>query len=109
MTYLPGSYLILVGGASRMFMKNIGPELEKIVREVSRDAEKLFFTWLPDDVERARKNWIANGGEVITLPPADQKRFVADVGKVTENILAGQPQVKAEYDALKAAAARHRK
>jgi C4-dicarboxylate-binding protein DctP len=109
MTYLPGSYLILVGGVSRSFMKQIGPDLGKIVREVSRDAEKMFFTWLPDDVERARKNWIANGGEVITFSPADQKRFVADVGKVTETILAGQPQVKAEYDALKAAAARHRK
>ena len=109
MTYLPGSYLILVGGASRSFMKQIGPQLEKVVREVSRDAEKLFFTWLPDDVERAKKNWTAHGGEVITLPPADQKRFVSDVGKVTESILAGLPQVKAEYDALKAAAARTRK
>ncbi len=109
MTYLPGSYLILVGGVSRTFMKSIGPDLEKIVREVSRDAEKLFFTWLPDDVERAKKNWTANGGEVITLPAADHKRFVADVSKVTETILAGQPQVKAEYDALKAAAQRTRK
>jgi TRAP-type C4-dicarboxylate transport system substrate-binding protein len=109
MTYLPGSYLILVGGVSRMFMKNIGPDLEKIVRDVSRDAEKLFFTWLPDDVERAKKNWTANGGEVITLSAADQKRFVADVSKVTESILAGQPQVKAEYEALKAAAQRTRK
>jgi len=109
MTYLPGSYLILVGGVSRTFMKNIGPDLEKIVREVSRDAEKMFFTWLPDDVERAKKNWEKNGGEVISLPAADQKRFVADVSKVTETLLAGQPQVKAEYEALKAAAARHRK
>ena len=109
MTYLPGSYLILTGGVSRAFMKNIGPELEKIVRDVSREAEKLFFTWLPDDVERARKNWTSNGGEVISLPAADQQRFVADVSKVTETILAGQPQVKAEYDALKAAAQRTRK
>ena len=109
MTYLPGSYLILVGGVSRSFMKSIGPDLEKIVREVSRDAEKLFFTWLPDDVERAKKNWTSNGGELISLSPAEQKRFVGDVTQVTETILAGQPQVKAEYDALKAAAARTRK
>jgi C4-dicarboxylate-binding protein DctP len=109
MTYLPGSYLILVGGVSRQFMKNIGPELEAIVRDVSRDTERLFFTWLPEDVERAKKTWTANGGELITLPAADQKRFVDDVNKVTESILAGQPQVKAEYDALRAAAQKHRK
>ena len=109
MTYLPGSYLILVGGVSRMFMKSIGPELEKIVRDVSRDTEKLFFTWLPEDVERARKEWNAHGGEVISLPAAEQKRFISDVSKVTESILAGQPAVKAEYDALRAAAQKHRK
>ena len=34
---------------------------------------------------------------------------VYDVTKVTESILAGQPLVKAEYDALRAAAQRHRK
>src|SRR5438034_2098001 len=71
MTYLPGSYLILAGGVSRAFMKNIGPELEAIVRDESRKAEKLFFTWLPEDVERAKKTWQSNGGELITLPPAD--------------------------------------
>ena len=109
MTYLPGSYLILTGGVSRAFMKSIGPELEKIVRDVSREAEKLFFTWLPDDVERAKKNWTSNGGELISLPPAEQKRYVDDVTKVTEAILAGQPAIKAEYDALRAAAQRHRK
>src|SRR3954462_14709541 len=109
MTYLPGSYLILVGGVSRMFMRSLGPDLEKIVRDVSRDAEKLFFTWLPDDVERAKKTWTSNGGESITLSAADHKRFLEDVTKVSESILAGQPQVKAEYEALKAAAQRTRK
>jgi TRAP-type transport system periplasmic protein len=109
MTYLPGSYLILTGGVSRAFMKSIGPELEKIVRDVSRDAEKLFFTWLPEDVERAKKNWTANGGELITLPPADQKRFIDDVNQVTASVLASQPAIKVEYDALRAAAQKHRK
>src|SRR5256885_2307838 len=62
MTYLPGSYLILVGGVSRAFMKNIGPELEAIVRDVSRESEKLFLTWLPGDVGRARNTGQSNGG-----------------------------------------------
>ena len=43
------------------------------------------------------------------VPAEDQQRFVADVTKVTESILAGQPLVKAEYDALREAAQRHRK
>jgi TRAP-type transport system periplasmic protein len=109
MTYLPSSYLILVGGVSRAFMKSIGPDLERIVREESMKAEKLFFTWLPEDVERAKKTWQQNGGELINLPAAEQKRFVEQAGKVTDSVLAGQPQVKAEYEALRAAAQKHRK
>jgi TRAP-type transport system periplasmic protein len=109
MTYLPASYLILVGGVSRAFMKNIGPELEKIVREESLKAEKLFFTWLPEDVERAKKTWTSNGGELINMPAADQKRFVDENHRIAESLLAGMPQVKAEYDALRAAAQKHRK
>jgi C4-dicarboxylate-binding protein DctP len=109
MTYLPASYLILVGGVSRAFMKNIGPDLEAIVRDESRKAEQLFFTWLPEDVERAKKTWTQNGGELITMPAGDRKRFVDDVSKVTDSILAGLPQVKAEYDALRDAAQKHRK
>jgi C4-dicarboxylate-binding protein DctP len=109
MTYLPGSYLILVGGVSRAFMKNIGPDLEKIVRDVSLESEKLFFTWLPEDVERAKRTWTSNGGELIYLTALDQKRYVDDVTKVTVSILGGQPAIKAEYDALRAAAQRHRK
>src|SRR5439155_27224218 len=108
MTSLPAPYPIRLGGGTRAFMKNIGPELRAIVRDESRKAEKLFFTWLPEDVERAKKTWQSNGGELIPLPPADQKRFVDDVNQVTESILAGQPQVKAEYDALRAAAHKHR-
>ena len=109
MTYLPGSYLILVGGVSRSWMKQIGPELEAIVRDESRKAERLFFTWLPEDVERAKQTWQKNRGELITLPAADQKRFLDEANKVTESILAGMPQIKADYDALRAAAAKYRK
>src|SRR5438105_1952593 len=109
MTYLPGSYLILVGGVSRSWLKQIGPELEAIVRDESRKAEQLFFTWLPQDVEKAKQTWQQNRRELINLPAADQKRFLDEVNKVTESILAGQPLVKAEYDALRGAAQRHRK
>jgi C4-dicarboxylate-binding protein DctP len=109
MTYLPGSYLILVGGVSRSFMKQLGPELEAIVRDESRKAEQLFFTWLPEDVERAKVTWTTNKGELINLPAADQKRFLDETNKVTEAILAGMPQVKADYDALRAAAQKYRK
>jgi hypothetical protein len=90
-------------------MKQIGPELEAVVRDESRKAEKLFFTWLPDDVERARQTWLKNKGEVISLSSAEQKRYLREVNQVTESILAGMPQIRADYEALKAAAARHRK
>jgi C4-dicarboxylate-binding protein DctP len=49
-----------------------------------------------------------NHGNRVFQDP-DAKRFVDEVGKVTDSILAGMPQVKAEYDALRAAAQKHRR
>lgn len=56
-----------------------------------------------------KKTWQQNGGELIGMPSDDQKRFLDEVNKVTEKVLAGLPQVKADYDALREAAKRQRK
>ena len=48
-----------------------GTELEAIVREESRKAEVLFSDWNIADIKRAEDVWRKNGGEMVTLPPAE--------------------------------------
>jgi TRAP-type C4-dicarboxylate transport system substrate-binding protein len=104
LTELPGQFLIAGGLVNRNWMKSLGPQLEAIVREESQKAEKIFSTWGVEDVEKSRKVWESHGGQNIKLPPAEAKRYVELTTSVLPGIVAANPQLKEDYDALLAAA-----
>ena len=108
-TFLPKSFLVASGLVNRNFMKSLGPDLERVVRDEARKAENLFSTWGVNDLERIRKVWVANGGDVLTLPAADSRKYVHDVTSVVEPILAKNPQLKEDYQAFLEAAKKYRK
>ena len=105
-TYLPESFLFVAGVVNRNFMKQIGPELATIVREEARKAEVVFSTVGVDDVEKTRQIWVKNGGEAITLPPAEAAAYLKDVTSVIPAVMASNPQMKADYDTIIAASKR---
>ena len=107
-TYLPGSYLFVGGIVNRGFMQQIGPELAGIVREEARKAATVFSTYGVDDLERTRQAWVKNGGEVITLPPAEADAYLKDVTSVIPAVMATNPQMKADYEAMLAAGKKYR-
>ena len=101
-TYLPGSFLFVAGVVNRNFMKSIGPELANIVREEARKAEIVFSTLGVEDVEKTRQIWVKNGGEAITLPPAEAANYLRDVTSVIPGVLASNPQMKEDYETMQA-------
>jgi TRAP-type transport system periplasmic protein len=108
MTYLPATMFAAPVVANRAFMKSLGPQLEAIVREESRKAEVLFSDWNIADIKRAEETWKKNGGEIITLPPPEAKRYIDLVTPVATSLLSANPKVKEDYQALLAAAATYR-
>lgn len=108
MTYLPATLFAAPIVTNRQWIKSLGPELEKIVREESRKAEALFTDWNIADIKNKEDIWRKNGGEVITMAPAEAKRYVDLVAPVAASILAANPKVKADYEALLAAAKKYR-
>jgi TRAP-type C4-dicarboxylate transport system substrate-binding protein len=101
-TYLPGSFLFVAGVVNRNFMKSIGPELANIVREEARKAEIVFSTLGVEDVEKTRQIWVKNGGEAITLPPAEAAKYLKDVTSVIPGVLATNAQMKQDYETMQA-------
>ena len=49
-----------------------------------------------------------NGGEVITLPPAEADAYLKDVTSVIPAVMATNPQMKADYEAMLAAGKKYR-
>jgi C4-dicarboxylate-binding protein DctP len=107
LTELPGSFLIAAGLVNRSYMKSLGP-LEAMVREEAQKAERVFSTWGVEDVEKSRKVWESHGGQNIRLPPAEAKRYLDQATSALPPILAANPQLKEDYEALAAAAKKYR-
>jgi TRAP-type C4-dicarboxylate transport system substrate-binding protein len=107
-TYLPGTWAVVSGIVNRGFMKSLGPELEGIVRDEARKAEALFSTYGVEDVTRIRQTWERNGGEAITMAPAEAKKYLDEVTSVTPGIVSRNPKMKEDYDALLAASQKYR-
>jgi C4-dicarboxylate-binding protein DctP len=107
LTYLPGSFLIVGGLVNRQFMSSLGPELEAIVREEAIKAQTGVEKWSAEDVERTMQTWRKNGGEIIKLPANEAKNYIDDVSSVMPSIIASRPQVKEDYDAMRAAAKKY--
>jgi C4-dicarboxylate-binding protein DctP len=107
-TFLPGTFIFVPVVANRQFLKKIGPELEAIVREEALKAQSVYKDWNIADMKRVEEAWRKSGGELVTMSPADVTRYLDTTGPVTQQILAGNPRVKEDYDALLAAAKKHR-
>ena len=108
MTYLPSTMFAAPVVVNRAWMKSLGPELEKIVREESRKAEDVFGEWNVNDIKSKEEAWKKNGGEVITMSPEDAKRYIDTVAPVAATVLSANPKVKEDYEALLAAAKQYR-
>ncbi len=107
-TFLPGSYLFVGGIVNRDFMKSIGPELATIVREEAQKAAVVFSTYGVDDLERTRQAWVKNGGEAITLPPAEAEAYLKDVTSVIPGVMATNAQMKVDYETMLAVGKKYR-
>lgn len=106
MTVLPGAFLIAPVMANKAFLKSLGPELEAVVREEAFNAQRKVEKFGLADVERTYEVWKKHGGEIIVLPPAEQKAYLDQVQSVLPNIAKGNAALKEDYDVLTAASAR---
>ncbi len=108
MTYLPTTFFAAPVMVNKRWLKSLGPELEAIVREESKKAEAVFAEPNVIDIKRNEDIWRQNGGEVIRMSPAEEKRYVDLVTPVTAQLLSANPRVKEDYEALLAASKKYR-
>lgn len=104
LTFLPATTLVAPIVANRQFLKSLGPDLEKIVREEFRKHETLFVDWNLNNIKNGEEIWRKNGGEIITLPGAEAKRYLDLVAPTAAQVLSVNPRIKQDYEAFLAAA-----
>lgn len=77
-------------------------EVKTAIIEAGRAAEEQVFPWGVENVQKTYKIWADNGGKVNELSEADQTKMETDFSKLAADLLASQPEVKAEYEKLHA-------
>ncbi|MEW6450145.1 MAG: TRAP transporter substrate-binding protein [Pseudomonadota bacterium] len=104
LTFLPATTLVSPIVANRQFLKSLGPDMEKMVREEFRKHETLFVDWNLNNIKNGEEVWRKNGGEIITLPEAEAKRYLDLVAPTAAQVLSVNPKTKEDYEAFLAAA-----
>jgi C4-dicarboxylate-binding protein DctP len=104
LTFLPATTLVAPIVANRQFLKSLGPDMEKMVREEFRKHETLFVEWNLNSIKNGEEVWRKNGGEIITLPEAEAKRYLDLVAPTAAQVLSANAKAKEDYEAFLAAA-----
>jgi len=104
MTSLPGSFLVVPVMVNKEWLKSLGPDLEKAVREEAFNAQRKIEKFAIDDVARTGDVWKKNGGEVIVFPEAEAKAYLAQVESIAPAVLTANPTMKGDFDLLSGAA-----
>ena len=82
-----GHYAARPGADQSAIPEIAGARIEAIVREEARKAEVVYTDWNIADNNRVEEAWRKNGGELITLPPAEAKRYLDVVEPATAQFL----------------------
>jgi C4-dicarboxylate-binding protein DctP len=99
--------LISYGALSKAWLDKLPPDLRKIVVDEARKLQSWARQTAVDENVELRQKWIERGGEIVTLPPADQAELEKRLKPIGVEVTKGDPMLKAFYDKIQATAAKY--
>jgi C4-dicarboxylate-binding protein DctP len=99
--------LISFGALSKAWLDKLPPDLRKIVVDEARKLQPWARQTAVDEVVELRAKWVEKGGEIITLPAADQAELEKRLKPIGAEVTKSDPVLKAFYDKLQATSAKY--
>ena len=107
LTQTDDTMLVPLAVVSKVWLDKLPPDLRKLVidegRKLQPRVQKLSF----DALDLMRKRWKEQGGSIIRLPDADQKKLIEMLKSVGPTVTQSNPSLSAYYKSVEAAAAKH--
>jgi TRAP-type C4-dicarboxylate transport system substrate-binding protein len=100
-TDLQFSYILSVALVNEAWFKSQPKDVQDAIRAAGREAEQKAFPWVLDNNKKANDVWLANKGEILKLPAAEQEKMMKDFLAIGTKIVDSNPVVKKEFDVLK--------
>lgn len=85
---------------NKRWFDSLPREVQSAMLAAGERIDREAFTFATALIEKANKDWQANGGQLLKLPAAEQAKLMADLKALGTQLLSANPQVKAEYDEL---------
>jgi TRAP-type C4-dicarboxylate transport system substrate-binding protein len=101
-TDLGFAQIVSVDVVNESWFKSQPADVQEAIRAAGREAEQQAFPWGVENVKKSNAAWKANGGEIITLAPAEQASMMQSFVALGARIVEQNPAVKAEFARLKA-------
>jgi TRAP-type C4-dicarboxylate transport system substrate-binding protein len=85
---------------NRKWFESLPSDVQLAMLDEAARVDREAFSFATALIERANRDWTANGGQLLKLPAAEQAKLMSDLKKLGSELLSANPQVKAEYDEL---------
>ena len=97
-----------MAGLSKAWLDKLPPDLRKIIVEEARKLQPWARQTAVDEVVALRKVWTEQrGGEIVTLPPAEQAELEKRLQPIGAEVTKSDPALKAFYDKIQAIKAKY--
>ncbi len=100
--------IFLVVEVSSRWYDALPKDLQQIVDGDAAKETVAINPFAVEVVEKMHKGWVAGGGELIDLPPAEQSAMLKILASVGDDVSKTKPALSAAYQVVKDAAARTR-
>jgi TRAP-type C4-dicarboxylate transport system substrate-binding protein len=98
--------IFIIAEVNRKWYESLPPDLQQTVDRVGASESATIEPQVEDLTTQAKKGWVANGGELIDLPAAEQEQMLKIVSSVGEDVSQSNPQLHAAYELVTGAAER---
>jgi TRAP-type transport system periplasmic protein len=98
--------IFIIAEVNKKWYESLPPDLQQIVDQVGLSESANIEPQVEEITTRAKKSWVASGGELIDLPADEQAQMLKTIASVGEDVSKSNPQLHAAYETVTDAAAR---
>jgi len=85
---------------NKKWFEGLPAEVQAAMLAAGERVDQEAFSFATALVDKANKDWQANGGQLLRLPEAEQAKLMADLKAIGTQLLSANPAIKTEYDEL---------
>ena len=100
--------IFAIAEVNKKWFDGLPADLQKLVERDAREQQKAIIPIADQIVDKDRKGWTAQGGELINLPADEQAKMMKTFSQVVAQVASEKPALAAAYKIVRGAADRTR-